>query len=204
MIAAEELVRGQRRFGYEKAARVTGADRKARVAGRILRADRRVAFLVGLVIFAAICFTFTFRSLSAVREGYQMGAMQSQVAQLKRENEALQLQLAQAQSLDQIRLLATTKLKMKEPEQYRVASVSGSGNSYAYGYRSDLSTASAPGSAASGGPVIQTAAVAQPETVALAGVRASFGRGERALADLIHRLSLWFTAVREVRANSWD
>lgn len=206
MIAAEELVRGQRRFS----GRTTAAgSRRARVAGRKLRIGLPALFLVGLVLFGLTAFGLTSRALGAVREGYRIDSLQAQLVQLQREREALELQVAQAQDLTRVRAVATTKLKMKEPETFRFASVTTADTTDAYAFRTDLGGGSqvsmasvdkGPSQAQSGLVVAQ--ASAQPG--GFAGVRSGLAVGEKTVADAFHRVLHWLTTVREANAGSWE
>ncbi len=188
MIAAEELALAQRRF-LRPAERADG--RKARAAARRVRTDPRAVYLAFLLVCAAVAFTLTARSLAAVNEGYRLGALQKQLAQLQRENESLHLELAQAQSLEQIRALATTKLRMKQPDHFRVAAVTNAADADAYGFRSDLLGGSRTVAKASVAPVPNSALVAAD-------------RGGRAFADIARRVFRWLTTMRQARADGWE
>lgn len=189
MIAAEELAHAQRRFSRPAEA-IDG--RKARSVGRRVRTDPRALYLACLLLCAALAFTLTARSLAAVNEGYRLGALKAQLAQLQREREGLQLELARAQSLDRIRAVATTKLKMKEPDRFRFASVTNAADSNAYGFRTDL-----PG----GSQVAKAPAAAdsspKPALVAVTN-------SGRRLSDVAHRVLRWLTTMRQARADGWD
>ncbi|MHB0884299.1 MAG: hypothetical protein ACYC6V_02505 [Bacillota bacterium] len=138
-----------------------------------------------------MAFTLTTRSLTAVNEGYRLGALQKQLAQLQRQNESLRLELAQAHSLEQIRAVATTKLQMKQPDHFRIASVTNAAAADAYGFRTDL-----PG----GSRAVAKAAVAPAPNSALAAP----DRGARSFVDIARRVFRWLTTVREARADGWE
>lgn len=188
MIAVEELARAQGRF-LRPAEHVEG--RKARSVGRRVRTDPRAVYLAFLIVCMAVAFTLTARSLSAVNEGYRLGALQNQLEQLQRDNESLQLQLAEAQSLEQIRAVATTKLGMKPPDQFRFAAVTNAAAADAYGFRTDL-----PG----GSRMVAEA----PATTAPDSTLTAANRGGRALADIARRVIRWLTTVREARVDGWE
>ncbi|HEY3315590.1 MAG TPA: hypothetical protein VGL40_10005 [Bacillota bacterium] len=144
-----------------------------------------------------VAFGIAARALGTVREGYQIDQLQSQLAQLQRDRESLELQLAQAQSLERIRAVATSKLRMKEPDTFRFASVTVAADANAYGFRTDL----AGGSQAAKAPMDEGPA---QETAGLVVAQASAQPAAKVIADTFHRILRWLTTVRQANAGSWD
>jgi len=192
LIAAEELARRQGGFTRREETVVDGERRPLRRRGRRIarRSPAKGTYLTFLVVSGVVAFLLTSRSLAAVNEGYRLGALQKQLAELQREHEGLELQLAEAQDLGRIRQVAVTKLGMKEPDRIRFASVSGAADSYAYGFRTDLP----------GGSQAEAPTRVSPTTTQVA----AGGPSGLSISDAIHRILRWLTTMRQARADSWD
>ncbi len=80
--------------------------------------------VVGVVLSGFIFgMVLTFYHLYSVRLGYQVVALQNEIATMKKENAYLELEVARLKSLDRIEQVATTRLGMVKPQDVEMLRV---------------------------------------------------------------------------------
>ncbi|NPV26570.1 MAG: septum formation initiator family protein [Firmicutes bacterium] len=116
------IVAPQRYDYYELSRNNPTPQRRAKLTHR-----RKVGLKVLLVGAVLSGFVFglvlTFYYLYSVRLGYQVVALQNEIASIKKENAYLELEVARLKSLDRIEQVATTRLGMVKPQEVEMLQV---------------------------------------------------------------------------------